>query len=306
MIVSVASGKGGVGKTTVAVNLALALSQWERVRIIDADVEEPNVHVFLPPRILGHELVTVGVPKVDAGLCKSCGRCADVCAFGAVAFMKGTPLVFPELCHGCGGCSLLCPEGAVTEEPRAIGVVEKGVARGMASSQGTLRPGETLAPLVVRAAKKGADTPGQVAVIDAPPGTGCPSAEAIRKGDLCLLVTEPTVFGQSDLALAAEMADRYGLRQAVILNRVPSAEDAGEPAGGDGVGGGGGPAGAVERFCAEKGLPVIARLPDDMDLAKAQARGVPVSLVSRAWKKRFEKLAETVLGLLEEAGSCAR
>jgi len=110
MIISVASGKGGTGKTLVATSLALSLSSRERVQFLDCDVEEPDAHIFLKPAITRCEPVCIQVPEVDDKRCTYCGRCAEVCAYHAIAVLPDQILVFPHLCHGCGACSYLCPE----------------------------------------------------------------------------------------------------------------------------------------------------------------------------------------------------
>ncbi len=283
MIVSVASGKGGTGKTTVAVNLALAIGRREKVLLIDADVEEPNVHVFLEPTVDQKEPVSLPVPEVDKGRCTFCGRCAEVCAYGAITVIKGAVIVFEDLCHGCGGCALLCPEKAITERPRPIGVVERGRADGLAVVQGRLNPGEALSPPVTRAAKRDAGAPGRITIIDAPPGTACPAVEAVRGSDLCLLVTEPTPFGLHDLFLATEMARKLGLKVAALVNRADLGDD------------------RVDRFCEREGLPVVDRFPNDLKLAAAYARGQPAVAVFPGWRRRFERLADRLPGLVAEA-----
>ncbi|GAG41840.1 unnamed protein product, partial [marine sediment metagenome] len=211
MVIAVASGKGGTGKTTIAINLALSLGN---VHFLDCDVEEPNAHIFLKPEITHTEWVNIPVPKVNEDRCTYCGKCAEVCVYNAIAVIKEKVLLFSELCHGCGGCSLLCPEDAIEEINRPIGILEKGKANSILFTHGKLNLGEALAVPLVRAVKRAspeinpnnnqAISNNQVTIIDVPPGTSCPVIESVKKSDFCLLVTEPTPFGLNDLILAVE------------------------------------------------------------------------------------------------------
>lgn len=282
MILSIASGKGGTGKTTVATNLALTLSGSARVQLVDADVEEPNAHIFLKPAFMETEQVTVPVPEIDEDRCTRCGKCAKVCAFNAIAVIKDHVLVFPELCHGCGGCSLLCPERAVVERPRKIGVVEAGVSCGIEFVHGKLNPGEAFAPPVTRAVKKRVRQDG-IVIVDAPPGTSCPAVEAVRGSDFCLLVTEPTPFGLSDLELAVEMLEKLGIPAAVIINRSDIGDE------------------KVDRYCEEKGIPVVGRIPFDRKVAEAYARGLTAVLTFPEWREVYASLGDRVLNLARAA-----
>ena len=190
MIIAIASGKGGTGKTTMATNLAMSLARRNQaVQLLDCDVEEPNCHLFLRPQIETTEAVGLPVPRVDEQKCTGCGQCARICQFSAIACVKKKVLVFPELCHGCGGCVRVCPEGAITEVDREIGVVETGRADGIEFIHGRLRIGEAMSPPLIRAVKAKIDSTG-TSIIDAPPGTSCPVIEATRDSDVCLLVTD--------------------------------------------------------------------------------------------------------------------
>lgn len=123
MKIAIASGKGGTGKTTIAVNLALSL---ENVQLIDCDVEEPNCNVFLNINLTKVEDVSIPIPKIDKEKCIHCGTCSRKCQYNAIVYLPEETIVFSELCHGCGLCSLVCPVGAITEEERVIGIIEKG------------------------------------------------------------------------------------------------------------------------------------------------------------------------------------
>ncbi len=275
MIISIASGKGGTGKTTVAVNLALTQSQ-EELQFLDCDVEEPNAHIFLKPDLNATETVNILVPEINEEKCSKCGRCAEICAFNALAVLGERVLVFPELCHGCGGCSYFCLKGAITEVPRGIGLIEEGKAYGFDFLQGSLNPGEAMSPPVINALKKKID-PSKCVLVDAPPGTSCPVVETIRESDFCLLVTEPTPFGLHDLELAVEMLKKLHVPAGVLINQA----DVGNK--------------DVERYCREEGLPVLMQIPWDRELASLYARGEPIAMHSSFWEKRFRELWEQIL-----------
>ncbi len=276
LAIAIASGKGGTGKTTVAVNLARVLAaQGVAVQYLDCDVEEPNGHLFLHPQIESAEPVGIPVPVVDESKCTACGTCAKVCQYHAIAVLK-RPLVFPELCHGCGGCMLACPAGAIREEPRAIGVVEVGNAERVRFAQGRLNVGEAMAPPLVRAVKRRASAAG-VVLLDAPPGTACPVVTTVRESDGVLLVTEPTPFGLNDLELAVATVRELGVPCAVVVNRA-------------GVGDG-----RVRSYCEAEGIRILAELPDDRRAAEAYSRGRLLVDVLPEWRTRFESLARALL-----------
>ena len=157
MIISVASGKGGTGKTLVATSLALSLKDKYNVQLLDCDVEEPNDHIFLQPNITRSEAVSIPVPGIDEEKCTHCGICAEVCAYNAIAVLGEHVLTFPELCHGCGACSYLCPEKAISEVPHDIGVIETGHAGSIDFGHGKLSIGQAMAPPVIRKVKELAD-----------------------------------------------------------------------------------------------------------------------------------------------------
>jgi MinD superfamily P-loop ATPase len=277
LTVSVASGKGGTGKTTVAVNLALALRGSHPVQFLDCDVEAPNAHFFLKPRIESSFEVTTPVPEVDEARCDFCGTCARVCAYNALAVVKDTVLVFQELCHGCGACSRLCPEGAIREVPKRIGVIESGRSGEIDFLQGLLDIGQAMSPPLIKALKKRRN-PGRVVIVDAPPGTSCPAVEAVRGSDFCLLVTEPTPFGLHDLELAAGVAKELGIPAGVLINR------AGRGKGED----------AVRDFCRVSGLPVLMAIPFDRAIAEAYSRGRTIIEAEPAMKGQFRGLFESI------------
>jgi len=268
MIISIASGKGGTGKTLVATSLALALKDNHKLRLLDGDVEEPNDHVFLKPAISGSEPVFIPVPRIDEARCTRCGKCAEVCAYNAIAVLGEHVLTFSELCHGCGACSYLCPEKAITEENRQTGVVEWGDADGIDFVQGKLTVGEAMAPPVIRQVKKHIDSEG-IAIIDSPPGTSCPVVETIEGSDFCLLVTEPTPFGLNDLVLAVETVRQLGIACGVVLNRAGVGDD------------------RVEEYCRQENIPILLTIPLDTEIARLYSRGITLVEGMPEWQEKF-------------------
>ncbi|MBN1260411.1 MAG: ATP-binding protein [Anaerolineae bacterium] len=288
MQIAIASGKGGTGKTTVAVNLALSLSgAGERLFFLDCDVEAPNAALFLQPTLTEHRDVGQQVPRVDPARCTACGRCAEVCQYHAITVIGQQVLVFPELCHGCGSCTLNCPTGAISEVFDKTGVLERGQAGAITFGQGVLDIGEAQAVPVIRQLKQWvapSDDEAAIVLLDAPPGASCPVVETLRDADMVLLVTEPTPFGLHDLRVAVEVArDELGLPVAVVINR-------------DGMGDAG-----VETYCAAEGIPVVLRIPFRRAIAEAYADGIPLIEAQPAYRVAFRDLY-TTLAQLATAG----
>jgi MinD superfamily P-loop ATPase len=272
VIVAVASGKGGTGKTTVATSLALVL---DRAQFLDADAEEPNAHLFLHPQIAHTVPVHMIVPVVDLDRCTFCKRCAEFCRFNALAVVKEKVLVFPELCHGCGGCALVCPEGAIQNRQRQIGEVEIGTARGMRFIQGRLRPSEPSAVRIVREEMDQLE-PATPAIVDAAPGTACAVQDTIAQADFCLLVTEPTPFGLHDLTLAMDLAQEVATPAAVVINRSGPRDD------------------IIEAPCRERGIEVLLKIPFRREIAQAYSRGECLVDAFPQWREPLRQVFDRI------------
>ena len=280
--IAIASGKGGTGKTTVAVNLAVTLARnGHAVAYVDCDVEAPNGHLFLRPVVDSETPVGRLVPRVDHDRCLLCGECARSCRFNAIVCLPGRVLVYDDLCHSCGGCVLACPRGAITEVSRPLGVVKTGAAGAVRFVSGTLGVGEATSPPVIRAAKAAAPAV-EWTIFDAPPGTACPMIETVRDCDFVLLVTEPTPFGLHDLRLALEVTDELGLRRGVVVNR--SGHGAGE----------------TRELCLRRGVPILAEIPDSPVVARAYARGELAVDSVPGFQRLFDLLEQAVSEAIRE------
>jgi MinD superfamily P-loop ATPase len=269
MIISIASGKGGTGKTTVATNLALSLES--NVQLLDCDVEEPNAHLFIQPMIEGVKTITTPVPEVDMGKCTLCGKCNEICQFKAIVVIGETVLPFHELCHSCGGCMEVCPDGAITEVDRELGLIEWGHRDGLEIVHGRLRVGEAMSPPLIRRVREYM-RPGMLTIIDAPPGTSCPVIASMKGADFVLLVTEPTPFGLHDLKLAAGAVDILGIPCGLIINRSDMGDD------------------RVREYANSEGMPILMEIPFDRKIAEYYSRGEMLVEAMPEWKERFKDL----------------
>jgi len=269
MIISVASGKGGTGKTTVATNLAVSLG--ENVRLLDCDVEEPNSHLFISPVIEETRIVSTPVPQIDEKKCTLCGKCAEVCQFKAIVVLGKTILAFENLCHSCGGCMRACPADAIKWIDRELGVIRKGRRNGLEFIDGTLRVGEAMSPPLIRKVRAKADMD-RLTIIDAPPGTSCPVITAMKGADFVLLVTEPTPFGLHDLKLALGAVRILGIPCGLVINR----SDMGD--------------GKVKEYAREESLPILMEIPFDRKIAEAYSKGRLIVEEMPDWKNRFIEL----------------
>lgn len=286
MKLCIASGKGGAGKTTVTA--ALAQAWLEPVLAADLDVEAPNLHLFLHPKLHTEDNVTLTVPELDSTLCIQCGQCRDICQYNAIASFAGHMNFFSDLCHGCGGCFAVCPANALLEGARPLGTVQKGTFLHGRFIMGRSRIGEAMTPPLLRHVLHWLDnmleSTDMDALMDAPPGVSCPAMTAGRSSDAVLLVAEPTPFGLHDFQLAATAFMRLKKPTAVVLNC--SGQDPVSEA-------------ALLACCAKKELPVLGSLPFDEDAARTYATGKLISTTSPAWHTRLTELAIAVRSFLQ-------
>ena len=278
MIVSVASGKGGTGKTSVAVNMALSVGT---VQLLDCDVEEPNAHILLQPEINKKEPVYISTPKIDRKLCNACGDCTRFCQYNAIFVAPEKILVFPELCHSCGGCALVCPKKAITWERQKIGTLNFGAAGNVALVYGELEVSKPLAVPVIKAVK------GQIkdvenVILDSPPGTSCPFVETVSGSDFCLLVTEPTPFGLHDLKIAVEVLRKVAVPFGVVVNR-------------SGIGDR-----KLYDYCREENIRILLEIPYDRRIAELYSKGVPFSLEMSDWVEKFQMVYNEIVRLVKK------
>lgn len=285
MRIAVASGKGGAGKTSVTASLA---SIWDTPLIVaDADVEAPNLHLFLHPQIEEERYCGLDVPRLEITRCTQCGLCRDICTYKAIAAFAGRISIFPDMCHGCGGCFAVCSAGALERTQRELGILQRGtVLEGRVRFlMGRTRIGEAMTPPLLRQEhlflqEMQAVLPADI-LLDAPPGVSCPAMTAARDVDVILLVADPTPFGFHDFRLAHQAFLPMHKDVRVVINRAGAADNAAGDA-------------AVRAYCREHGLPLLAELPFERVAAEQYALGGLLVHLSEQWQQRFEALRDAL------------
>lgn len=265
MRIAIASGKGGTGKSTVAMGIAIALERAGKdITLADCDVEAPNLYLFLPEGDYASKDVTVQVPSIDGSKCVYCGKCAEFCKFNAISVFPGHALVFPELCHSCGGCSIVCPEAAISYKERKVGVVKISyppIAKKLKLITGIMNENEHSSVPVISAVKSIIDNDSAgISILDLSPGTSCNMIAAVRGCDHCILVTEPTPFGLHDLKLAVEVLRHMGIPSGVVINKSYGNDS------------------LITDYCAGEGIEIYLRIPYDDSVAKFYSNGTIPSL----------------------------
>ncbi|HAH30861.1 MAG TPA: (4Fe-4S)-binding protein [Elusimicrobia bacterium] len=271
MIFSIASGKGGTGKTSLACAMARALGPG--AALLDCDVEEPNCALFIEPDIESEIDFCVPVPVINPVKCQGRGRCQQVCEYNAIKLFNGKPFLFDHMCHSCGACALACR--AITEKPRHAGKIRRGRSGDLFFADGLMNIGEASPVWLIKAVKALAPSGGDV-IIDCPPGTSCPMISAVSGSDFCLLVSEPTPFGLSDLKLAVGTLEKIKIPYALVINRY----DLGN--------------GEMEAWCAQKGIKILLKIPFDREIAAAYSRGKTILDVRPEYGQTLKKMSVVI------------
>jgi len=279
--IAVLSGKGGTGKTTVSTNLAKVLSKNRKVLLLDADVEEPNDHLFYNLTFEKEKSVDVLIPKVNKETCILCGLCAKECQFGAINVFEKGAFVFKNLCHGCGVCSEICPVNAIDEVAKSIGKIKFGKSDFFNFGMGLMNIGEPSGVRIIRELKKYVSSEYDVTIIDAPPGTSCPVVEVLQNIDFAILVTESSPFGLHDLKLAVSLVGEIGIPFGVVINRYDSSFT------------------ELEEYLKTEDIPLLMKIEFDKNIAKWYSKGNLIVDKSKDLYKNFEVLFENITGVLK-------
>lgn len=276
MIITIASGKGGTGKTTVTVNLAASADQ-SNIQVFDCDVEEPNSHIFINPEQVHAEEISTMIPVVNMEKCTLCGECEKICQFSAINMIAKKIMIFPEMCHSCKGCLMVCKDDAVQESSRILGKLLRGTNKdGIDLTWGELRIGEAMSPPLIKQVKERIDK-NKIAFVDAPPGTSCPAIEALSDSDYALLVAEPTPFGLNDLSLTVEALKKLKVPIGIVINRADPEQ------------------GIIDAYAEKEGIEILQRFPFSREAAAVCSKGLLLSREMPEMKRLFKELLDKIL-----------
>ncbi|NLB49136.1 MAG: 4Fe-4S binding protein [Erysipelotrichia bacterium] len=274
MRIAVLSGKGGTGKTLVAVNLAATA---KTATYIDCDVEEPNGHLFFKPKGVQEEEISVKIPEVNSDLCDGCRKCVDFCQFNALAYTKNKLIIFDDICHSCGGCVMVCPQKALTEKDKVIGKVQYGISDEVEVWTGIMNPGEAMGiPIINELLNKEHPDANRQTFIDCPPGSACIVMESIKDADYCVLVAEPTLFGVHNLNMVYELVKLFAKPFGVVLNKCLEEKN------------------PAASFCLERNIKILGRIPFDHELGTLNSNAEIVVTKNKKYHQLFSSLLEEI------------
>lgn len=274
MQIAVLSGKGGAGKTLLAVNLANLIDD---VYFLDCDVEEPN-GVFYFGDHFEKEEIFQKIPKINDDMCKHCHACIDFCKYNALIDFLGKVKVLPSLCHACGGCQLVCPHQAITEVDDLVGHINHIEVNGKNIYGGDLKIGKESGVLLIEKLLEKTSKDDD-SIIDCPPGNGCSVMESIKDSDFCVLVAEPTIFGLENLKMVTDLTKVYQKKAGLVINKAT--EDIS----------------MIEDFAKAEDLPILGVIPFDKTLAYQNSQ---LDMVSNGPSRHyFDHILKSIYRCLE-------
>lgn len=276
MKIAILSGKGGTGKTTVAVNLFNSL---ETGVLIDTDTEEPNSHLFLDGELIQEHTVYKNHPVVDYDKCTFCGKCGNHCNFNAIIPTRNKVLIFEDLCHDCGMCQLVCPENAITYKEKELGTITEFNYDNKEFYSGKLNIGEVSGVRLIDGLKEKTENE-DLLVIDCPPGVSCSTVAALEGVDYAIIVIEPTPFGLSDMKMVVELLREEKIPFGVVINKA----DLGN--------------GDVLNYLKEESIDLITDIPYKREFAELYSEGHIISDHSVYFRDKMDEIINHIKGEL--------
>ncbi len=250
MKVAFTGGKGGTGKSTIAVNVANVLSKFGKAVLIDADAGCPNDHIFFGAELRNGTPVELFVPIIN-DRCDLCEKCVDACPENALIKLNGKIKVFPNMCNGCGTCKIVCPRNAIDNGKKVVGYVYFSKLRGLNLLTASIVEGEKESLHAINKAKSLARGDYDFYIYDTSAGTGSSVVSVLEDADIIVAVTEPTPFGAHDLKLILDITSQLNKRTFVVINRSDIGDNS-----------------KIERLCNERGVKIISRIKFDRELVK--------------------------------------
>ena len=261
------SGKGGVGKSTIAASLGTILIEKYNVVLADTDVDAPNLALFFDAVLRERKDISASEKAfIDYGKCTGCQECVDVCKFSSMLSSNNRPIVIPYTCEGCGACTIVCPEGAIEIKKVVNGRVNISDREETLIVSGELDIGESSSGLIVDEVKKTAGTEAErlnadLIITDGPPGIGCPVISSIKGGDYVMAVTEPTPVALNDLKRLVEVVQYFKIPCGIVINKSDLHQKSRIE---------------IEEFSDEHNLILLSEIPYDISVAKSIAKARPV------------------------------
>ncbi len=253
------SGKGGTGKTTIAINFAKLLSYNVKTLLVDLDVEEPNDNLFFKYKVTDSTTYDFS-PEFDLNKCTYCMECSKKCQFGAIAVAPPNFLkFFEELCHGCTACKYICKYNAIKDSKKEIGTIYHNLDSIPSIVYGYLKNNSTMTTELIRQVKRFADDHKEnfdLIVYDCPPGNSCPAIESVKDANMIIVVAEPTPFGLHDFKIMVETLKIINKPFNVFINKDDSNFV------------------DLENFCINNNLKIVGKIKYNETISKAYSRGL--------------------------------
>jgi len=290
--ITILSGKGGVGKSSITASLAIAMSKSRKIICADCDVDASNLALVFGISEDSFEewdlLSTNQKAEFDLEKCNSCRQCVETCYFNAISWVDNKPKLKEFGCEGCKACKIVCPKDAI----RLVDVFNAKIGYsktkyGFTVVSAQLTMGESGSGKVVSEVKKKAtllagnsENSTEIMLVDSAAGIGCPVIASVAGSDFVIIVTEPTVSGFSDMKRALEVVNHFQIPCEIIINKFDINMDQTEK---------------TERFAKENGIEILSRIPYDKAFSEALVNMTPIAVHEKKYEKLFDDLSEKLL-----------